>query len=115
MAEQDRNPPPWEPGMGDGCSGVMDFGFKKACDNHDERYNCGGTIENKLAADGAFYDDMCDPKVVGRYWAWMGRHGWARIRYNGVRWTTYNYPPGHSDRSDGKYVEAFNWLGPGPS
>ncbi len=113
MAAQDRNPPKWVVSMSDGCSGVRDFGFRRACINHDKAYHEGGGVEDKLIADGALYADMCEPKVVGKFWSWMGRHGWARTRYTGVRFTTYNYPPGHPQRS-GIAIEAFNWLGKGP-
>ena len=110
MAKQDADPPAWEKGMGDGCSGVLDLGFTAACDRHDKKYHYGGNVEDKLIADGEFYDDMVE---TPGFWGWIARHGVARIRYTGVRFTTYNYPPNHSHRSDGAYIEAFNWKGPG--
>lgn len=113
MAKQDANPPPWDNSMADGCTGVLNLWFTKACNKHDERYHAGGTVEDKLFADGEFYSDMCKTPGIG---GWLARHGIARERYIGVRWTTYNYPPGHHARSeDESYIEAFNWLGPGPS
>lgn len=114
MAIQNANPSPWKEGMGDGCSGVFDFWFTKACNNHDKGYYEGGDEVQKQKLDDQFYADMCDPKVSGKIGSWMGRHGMAKERYIGVRWTTYNFPPGHPNRSEGNYIEAFNWLGPGP-
>ena len=111
MARQDPNPPPWTPGSGDGCTGVLDLGYTIPCDNHDRKYAEGGTVEDKLIADGEFYDDMCATKG---FWGWAARHGIARVRYVGVRFATYNYPPGHPARRKDILVEAFNWLGPGP-
>ncbi len=112
MAKQNANPGDWDDSMADGCSGVIDFGFTKACNAHDRKYFLGGTVEDKLVADGEFYYAMC--RTPG-YWGWIARHGMARIRYNGVRFLTYNYPPGHPSRNeDGTCLEAFNWLGPGP-
>ena len=111
MARQDPNPPPWDDSMADGCSGVVDFGYTWACNRHDRAYHYGGTVEDKLIADGQFYDDMC---ATPGFWGWLARHGVARERYIGVRWTTYNYPPGHPARSESIYVEAWNWIGPGP-
>lgn len=112
MAKQDPNPPAWRREMGDGCSGVPDYYYADACDAHDRAYHIGGTVEDKLIADGQLYWDMCNTKGFG---GWLARRGLARIRYNGVRWTTFNYPPGHPQRAEGRYIEAFNWLGPGPS
>ncbi len=110
MADQTATPGRWIPGSGDGCSGVLDLGFKKACDKHDKAYAAGGTVEDKLIADGDFYTDMC---ATPGFWGIYARHGGARIRWSGVRFTTYNYPPGHPQRGHA-LVEAFNWLGPGP-
>lgn len=112
MAKQDANPPPWHKSMGDGCSGVCDFWWTEACDKHDKAYHEGGTVEDKLVADGKFYDDMCSTPGVG---GWMARRGWARIRYTGIRFATYNYPPNHPYRgNEDSRIEAFNWLGSGP-
>ena len=107
MAKQDPNPPPWQDGMGDGCSGVLDFNAGPVCDRHDERYYYGGGVSDKLEADDEFYLGMI---ALGFPWTW----GLAKIRYDGVRKLTYSYPPGHPMRSDFfPRVEAFNWLGPG--
>lgn len=105
MAKQDRNPPPWTSDMSDGCSGVCDFWWTKACQDHDEAYHYGGSIEDKLIADGDFYEAMCNTPGVG---GWVARHGWAKVRYDGVRRLTYNYPPGHFARH-GFRAEAWNW------
>ncbi len=110
MAKQDLNPPPWDDSMADGCSGVLDLGFIVACNKHDMKYHFGGSVEDKLIADGEFYDDMC---ATPSFWGWMARRGLARVRYSGLRFATYNYPPGHRKRSNQQYVEAWNWLGPG--
>ncbi len=110
MAHQTANPPEWDNSMADGCSGVLDLGYEIPCIAHDRAYHYGGTVEDKLIADGKFYDDMCN---VGGFWGFMARMGIARERYIGVRWTTYNYPPGHPQRSESIYIEAFNWKGPG--
>ncbi len=97
--------------MSDGCSGVCDFGFTRACIDHDRKYHYGGGVVDKLRADDEFYSDMCE---TPGFWGWMARHGMARIRYAGVRNLTYSYPPGHPNRIDtGSRAEAFNWLGPG--
>jgi len=111
MAKQDPNPPPWNDLMSDGCSGVHDFFWRKVCVAHDEAYHLGGTEVDKQIADDNLYHRMCDPEWSGKVGAWLGRHGAARRRYIGVRWLTYNYPPGHPARSKGSYAEAFNWLG----
>tara|TARA_Y100000310_G_scaffold184552_1_gene184692 strand:+ start:2249 stop:2587 length:339 start_codon:yes stop_codon:yes gene_type:complete len=111
MAHQTANPRPWVTSMADGCSGVLDLGYTVPCEKHDRAYHYGGSIEDKLVADGKFYDDMCE---VPGFWGWMARRGIARTRYIGVRWTTYNYPPGHPSRKTDVRIEAFNWLGPGP-
>ena len=99
--------------MGDGCSGVFDYGYKKACDRHDKAYHEGGGIVDKLIADGKFHRDMC---ATPGFWGWMAREYIADRRYAGVRMLTFNYPPGHPERVDfpGR-VEAFNWKGPGPA
>jgi len=97
--------------MGDGCSGVLDLGFTDACNKHDKAYHFGGTVEDKLIADGRFYDDMCD---TPGFWGWVARHGVARERYIGVRWATYNFPPNHPERLDRNLIEAWNWKGHGP-
>ena len=111
MAAQTLNPGPWHDLMSDGCTGVFNLGYKKECINHDRKYHFGGTVEDKLIADGEFYDDMC---AVPGFWGWVARRGLARIRYNGVRFLTYNYPPGHHKRKySDKLVEARNWKGPG--
>lgn len=111
MAKQDPNPPMWDDSMSDGCSGVIDLGFKVPCAKHDEKCHYGGSVEDKLIADGEFYSDMCD---TPGFWGWVARHGVARIRYNGVRFLTYNYPPNHPARSRATgLVEAWNWEGPG--
>ena len=107
MAEQNATPPTWKPGMGDGCSGVLDFNAGPVCDIHDERYYYGGGVADKLEADDEFYSGLM---ALGFPWTW----GLAKIRYDGVRKLTYSYPPGHAMRSDFfPRVEAFNWLGPG--
>ena len=111
VAKQDPRPPPWDDSMADGCSGVPDLGCTIPCKNHDHKYHVGGTVEDKLIADGEFYTDMCN---TPGFWGWIARHGLARERYIAVRWLTYNYPPGHPNRSEENYIEAFNWLGPGP-
>lgn len=111
MAKQNPNPEPWEQGMGDGCSGALDLGFKTPCDRHDRKYHFGGTVEDKLIADDEFHADMCD---TPGFWGWMARRGIASIRYHAVRAATYNYPPGHPLRRGILKLEAFNWMGPGP-
>tara|TARA_Y100000310_G_scaffold324032_1_gene385350 strand:+ start:1873 stop:2214 length:342 start_codon:yes stop_codon:yes gene_type:complete len=112
VAKQTRNPAPWVPGSGDGCSGVFDLGYKKACDWHDMQYARGGNVEDKLIVDDQFYHDMCSAPNM---WGWLARRGLAGIRYRGVRMFTFNYPPNHPMRKQRKLkIEAFNWLGPGP-
>lgn len=107
MAKQNSKPPEWHDSMSDGCSGVLDFGYYHVCVNHDRLYHCGGSVEDKLVADSLLYKEMCEtPGVYG----WLARHGWARLRYDGVRRLTYNYPPEHPMRS-GLRVDAWNWLG----
>ena len=108
MAKQDPNPPPWTDDMGDGCTGVLDYGYTEPCNNHDRKYHEGGNEVDKQRADDEFYDDMC---ATPGFWGWMARRYLARRRYIGVRWITYNFPPGHPNRSEGNYIEAFNWLG----
>jgi|TARA_Y100000310_G_scaffold70538_1_gene66228 hypothetical protein len=97
--------------MSDGCSGVCDFGFTRACINHDRRYHYGGDVADKLVADDLLYRDMVE---TPGFWGWMARRGMAKVRYTGVRMFTYSYPPDHPLRADQKNrVEAFNWLGKG--
>lgn len=110
MADQTTSPLPWDDTMSDGCSGVLDLGFTKACIAHDEKYHYGGDIVAKMVADDEFYQDMVD---TSGFWGWVARRGLARERYIGVRTLTYNYPPGHSMRRSFHKVEAWNWLGPG--
>jgi len=110
VAKQDTDPPLWADTMCDGCTGVLDYGYREACCVHDRAYHYGGTWSDKLAADDQFYKDMCN---TPGFWGWMARFYLARRRYLGVRWLVYNFPPGHPNRSEGNYFEAFNWLGPG--
>ena len=77
MADQNANPPPWDDSMAGGCYCVLDLGYRKPCNNHDKAYYEGGGVEDKLNADGQFYDDLC---AVPGFWGWMARHGIARIR-----------------------------------
>lgn len=109
MAKQDANPPSWDDSMSDGCSGVPNYGYGQVCITHDRAYHYGGTLEDKLVADGLFHKGMCDlPGFAG----WFARAGFANIRYTGIRATTYNYPPGHEMRDEYSILfEAFNWLG----
>ena len=94
--------------MSDGCSGVPDWmGSAQPCINHDKAYFYGGTVEDKMIDDDRLYTELLS---LGFPWTW----GYARVRYNGVRWLLYNYPPGHAMRSSQVYLEAFNWKGPGP-
>ena len=88
--------------MSDGCSGVLDFWWNAACVKHDEAYHWGGSVEDKLIADGQLHADMCETPGIG---GWLARRGWAYIRYAGVRRLTYNYPPDHPSRH-GLRVEA---------
>lgn len=108
MAKQDPNPPPWTDDMGDGCTGVCDYGYTDACNKHDAAYHYGGNEVDKQYADDEFYNDMCN---TPGFWGWYARLWVARRRYIGVRATTYNFPPGHPNREEGHYIEAFNWLG----
>ena len=54
--------------MSDGCSGVCDFGFTRACIDHDRKYHYGGGVVDKLRADDEFYSDMCE---THGFWGWM--------------------------------------------
>jgi hypothetical protein len=99
--------------MGDGCSGVLDYGYTAACNSHDRCYHYGGSVEDKLVADGQFHTDMC---ATPGFWGVIARAYMAKRRYIGVRFFTYNYPPGHSMRMNAPgRIEAWNWLGPGPT
>lgn len=110
MAKQDSDPPLWDAeSMCDGCTGVLDYGYWDACCKHDRAYHYGGSHDDKQSADDQFYKDMCETPGFG---GWYARLWLAKRRYIGVRWTTYNYPPGHVNRSeDSSYIEAWNWLG----
>lgn len=112
MAEQNPNPLPWHDSMSDGCSGVLDLGFTKACTAHDKKYHYGGpTPEEKLIADDQFYQDMC---ATPGFWGWAARRGIARERGIGVRNITYSYPPRHPSRVFAFHkIDAWNWEGPG--
>lgn len=115
MAAQNSTPGEWVVSMADGCSGVLDLGYRIPCCRHDERYFYGGDEHDKAYADDLFYLDMQDPRYVrSSFWRWMARHGLARERWAAVRFVTINYPPGHRlrRRADDS-IEAFNWLGPG--
>lgn len=117
MAKQDRNPGPWNDSMSDGCSGVPDYGYKVPCARHDRRYFIGGDADDKAYADDQFYLEMQDPRFVkSGFWRFVARNGLARTRWVGIRFATYNYPPGHRlRRASDDSIEAFNWLGPGPA
>ena len=109
MAPQNPNPPPWWPEYSDGCSGpiLMRLLYRADCVDHDEDYWYGGTVEDKMRSDNGLYESMCARKGLRGV---LARNGYARLCWTGVRFGTYNYPPGHPDRSDsGIYVEAFNW------
>jgi hypothetical protein len=109
VAEQHRNPLPWDDSMSDGCTGVHGWlGTNKHCVTHDRRYASGGSVEDKLRADDTHYSDLRNEN-------WYTKYVIAKRRYWGIRMFTYNYPPGHPMRKNypGR-VEAFNWLGPGP-
>ena len=111
MAKQDYNPPPWNDSMSDGCSGVLDLGYSIPCRNHDRAFHYGGTVRDKKIADWNLYIDMW---TVKGFWGWVARRGLARVRYWGVRWLTYNYPPWDPARVKFPFrLERFNWLGPG--
>jgi len=106
MAKQNPNPPEWKPSMSDGCSGVFEFGYHDCCVAHDKAYHYGGSAVDKLKADLMFYADM---RSVPGIWGWLAGHGWARIRYEGIRILTHNYPPDHPKRSRWR-IESWNWL-----
>jgi len=112
VAAQDPNPPPWKPEYSDGCSGpiLMRLLYRDDCVDHDEGYWFGGTVEDKMRLDDKLYNDMCKRKGLRGV---LARNGYARLCWTGLRFGTYNYPPGHPDRSGGMYAETFNWLGPG--
>ena len=107
MAPQNPNPGPWHDFMSDGCTGVLNLGYKIPCTRHDEAQHRGGTVAEKLAGDDRFHADMC---ARPGFWGWAARHGIADIRYHVVRKVTYNYPPGHPMRSNFPKLETWNWL-----
>lgn len=117
MAKQNAVPGPWSDSMSDGCSGVLDLGYRISCARHDHRYFVGGDADDKSFADNEFYLDMQDPRYTkSKFWRFVARNGLARIRWVGIRFATYNYPPGHRlRRENDDSIEAFNWLGPGPA
>lgn len=109
MAPQNLNPGQWHDSMSDGCSGpiLMRLLFRDDCVRHDEGYWWGGSVEDKMRLDDKLATDMSNRKGLRGI---LARNGYAKACWAGVRWGTYNYPPGHPDRSDSDiYVEAFNW------
>ena len=113
MAKQNANPPRWDDSMSDGCSGVLDLGYKIVCERHDHRSYLGGDETDKAFTDDKFYLEMQDPRYVkSRFWRAVARGGLARVRWAGLRFITINYPPGHRlRRLADNSVESFNWLG----
>ena len=98
--------------MSDGCSGVLNLGFRKVCVRHDHRYYLGGTVDDKSFSDDKLYLEMKDPRYVNWFWRTVAKAGMARERWAGVRIFTINYPPGHRlRREENASIEAFNWLG----
>lgn len=63
----------------DGCTGVPDFWFFKACKKHDRAYWEGGYEEDRLEADRELRQDIQDASVFGRF------SPWSHIVYAGVR------------------------------
>ena len=115
MAKQQRDPPPWQDHMSDGCSGVPNYGYRIPCLRHDIRCYYGGDADDKSLCDDLLYLEMQDPRYVeSRFWRFVARNGLARTRWAGVRFITINYPPGHPNRrAPDNSLEVFNWLGPG--
>ena len=113
MAKQDANPGKWDDSMADGCSGVLDLGFLIPCRRHDHRYFLGGDEVDKAFGDDKFYLEMQDKRYVPNwFWRTAAKCGMARERWVGIRFLTYNYPPGHRlRRNEDDSIEAFNWLG----
>ena len=112
MAKQDSNPPPWNDSMSDGCTAPMFLKWAlrfllKYCRRHDEKYHFGGDWSAKLKADDELYEDIYNDGFWGRRLA--GTIYWH------IRMYTYNFPPGHSNRSWRHLTKgkAYNWLGPG--
>jgi len=103
MAKQDPNPGPWDPSMGDGCSGVLDWlpligWMRDCCDKHDEAFHFGGTEADFQRANREFRECIQSKR---RCWlchkaAWVVGHirGWGVDRFG---------------------REHFNWAGPGPA
>ena len=113
MAKQDPNPPTWNDSMSDGCSAPfflkpLLWRCKKDCLEHDEAYHVGGTWEDKLRADDKLWVGVAKNAIFGE---WT-----ANRMYNTIRTFTYNFPPGHPNRSSRNLtkVKAWNWLGTGP-
>ncbi len=70
MAKQSKNPSPWVEGSGDGCTGVLDYGYGQACINHDEAMWWGG-VEDKLVA--GWWGGGVEDKLVAE-WSVIRRH-----------------------------------------
>lgn len=98
--------------MSDGCSAPFFLkwalsSFLEYCHRHDEKYHYGGGWSDKLKADDELYEDIYADGFLGRRLA--GPIYWH------IRAYTYNFPPGHPNRSRRRLTKgkAFNWLGPG--
>ena len=102
MAKQDPNPPPWNPSMGDGCSGVLDWlpgigDMTYCCDKHDKAFYYGGGEAEFQKANDDFRKCL---KARRRCWLCAGV---AKLVSRVRGWAVDRFGRSH-----------FNWLGPGP-
>ena len=65
----------------DGCSAWPNWKINDCCVKHDIQYWCGGTIENRRAADNELRS--CVSKETGPKYAWIVYRG---VRLGGVPW-----------------------------
>jgi len=72
----------------------------KACLKHDKAYWEGGDWSMKLTADDLLWDEVAEVSKIA-----------ADAMYRGVRVFSYNFPPGHPNRSKRVLTKdkAWNW------
>ena len=103
MARQDRNPPPWDDSMRDGCSWVPDWlpfvgSMVRCCKSHDKAFFFGGSREDFEKANNDFKE--CIQRTGKRRCMICGKVAFFVGKWR--KWGVERFGE-----------ENFNWLGPG--
>jgi hypothetical protein len=103
VAENPDAPPPVKPFLTDGCSRVIDAEWNiDCCIEHDIRYWCGGSAEQREAADRAFGACVTghSAAIVGEGMELGVRVGGHPVWPTGYRWGYgHEYSGGYPDTS----------------